>query len=220
MSNAVHSAYRVFSVCFAKQMNELGFQTLPRTRFFRECNDACILVELQKEQRARDEAATYFTVNVGISINRLRKELRPESEVGPIADFLDIDDCNWKQRLGTLTGEKSDMWWSVRDELDAKLHCEELAKKFRLIAWPKIEKLTFLDSMLRSWIDGNAPGLTEYQRLTYTARLLVTLGRLQEAASAIDALEHSSIGKPWEVRAKLDLKEYRELAQSWAGPRK
>lgn len=211
MSNVANSAYRSFSICFSKQMREIGFQILPRTRYVKRSNDACILVELQKELRPRDGGVTFFTVNIGISIDQLREEMRPENEVGPISESLDIDNCNWMQRLGALVGEKPDTWWTIRDETDAQTQCNELTEKFTLIAWPKIEEMTSVDSMLRSWADGRAPGLTEYQRLSYTARLLVGLGRHGEAIAAIDSLEQKSVGKTWEAKAKLDVNEYRGL---------
>lgn len=214
MSDPAKNAFRMFSNCFSKKMQGHGFRNLPRMRFIKQNFDTCILVELQKEQRPSDRNAIRFTINVGISVNQIREELRPEKEVGSVAESLDIDDCNWKKRLATLIGEKSDVWWSVRDEADAEWLCGDLAKKTALIAMPQVEKMASVDSLLDSWTNGVGHGLTEYQRLSYTARLLLALGRNRQAMSAIEVLEKKSVGTSWEGRAALDTHEYRNRVQS------
>lgn len=104
---------------------------------------------------------------------------------------------------------QSDVWWSVRDEQTAQAVCDEIAAGLLDIALPKVEAMASSDALVNAWREGRGQGLTEYERRANLAKLLIALGRKEEAQAAVLALEDASLGKSWAMSAAYDLKEMR-----------
>lgn len=68
-------------------------------------------------------------------------------------------------------------------------------------ALPSIEEVASSRSLIELWLEGGGPGITEYERRSNLARLLLAMGRVEEARNAVEALETASVGKGWEVSA-------------------
>jgi hypothetical protein len=66
------------------------------------------------------------------------------------------------------------------------------------------------DALVKSWQEGGGQGLTECERRVNLARLLVALGRKEEARAAAQALEDASLGKSSAVSAAVESSELRK----------
>jgi hypothetical protein len=203
-----------FKKCFAEKLESSRFFRENEV-FWRQMNDTKIVVEIQKDLKRSTKDQILFTVNVGISADVLRTESfdDPRSEYA-----LPLERCHWRQRLGRLLRDREDRWWSVRDEQRAQSLCDEIATSLREEAWPSIEDWASTSSLIRHWLEGRGPGLTEFERRSNLARLLFALGRFEDARFAVEALESASVGKGWEGTARTVATQIRtQLARQIEG---
>jgi hypothetical protein len=98
----------------------------------------------------------------------------------------------------------------VSDEKTAQAVCDEIAAGLIDIALPKVEVMASSDALVNAWREGRGQGLTEYERRANLAKLLMALGRKEEAQAAAQALEDASLGKSWAASAAYDVKELRK----------
>jgi len=169
--------------------------------------EAVLVFELQKDSKNSSKEAVRFTVNVGIFLNALRAfRCNDAAQADPSAD-----QCHWRARLGRLTPAQADVWWTIRNDEEAKVLCDEIAKSISVDALPRIEGLTTADAFVDAWRSDKGQGLTEYERRANLARLLAVLGRKTEAREALHALTAASEGKAWAVAAKVDARELGKL---------
>jgi hypothetical protein len=192
-------AFSEFKKCFAKRLESIGF-VREGDVFARQMNDTKIVVEVQKDLKRSTREQILFTVNVGISADAIRMD--------PFDDLqscyaLTLERCHWRQRLGRLLAAREDRWWSLRDEQSSQSLCDEITVGLQEEAFPSVEKVASSKSLVDLWLGGRGPGLTEYQRRSSLPRLLLALGRLEEARSAVEALEVASLGKSWEGSARI-----------------
>ena len=172
-------------------------------------HDTVVVVEVQKDRKYNTKEEVRFTVNAGISVDALRDVVAAAG--GPSSsDVPPSERCHWRQRLGHLLPVQSDVWWSVRDEKSAQSVCDEIASGLIDVALPKVEAMASSEALVRSWQEGRGPGLTEYERRANLAKLLMVLGRKEEAQVAAQALEEASLGKSWAMSAAYDVKELRK----------
>lgn len=195
-------------VCLAQRLAPSGYVGAGDI-VWRKVRGTVVVVEVQKDRKYSTKEEARFTVNVGISVDALRDVVAAEgglssSEVPP------PEKCHWRQRLGHLLPAQSDVWWSVRDEQTAQSACDEIAAGLIDIALPKVEAMASSEALARSWQEGRGQGLTEYERRVNLARLLIALGRTEEAQAAVQALEDASLGKSWAASAAYDVKELRK----------
>ncbi len=201
-------SFRHLKTCLAKRLAPSGFVGAGDI-VWRKMHDTVVVIEVQKDRKYGTKDEIRFTINVGISVDALREVVAAAG--GPSSsDVPPPEKCHWRQRLGHLLPAQSDVWWSVCNEQTAKAVCDEIASGLINIALPKAEKLASSDALVNSWQEGRGQGLTEYERRANLARLLIALGRKEEAQAAAQALEDSSLGKAWAASAAYDVKELRK----------
>jgi hypothetical protein len=175
---------------------------------WRSVKDTVVVIELQKDRKHSVKDQVRFTVNVGISVNSLRGA--STVEVGSRTPAIPLPEkCHWRQRLGFMLPERSDVWWVVGGERTTESVSDELAAGLITVALPKIEAIASSEALLHLWCEGRGQGLTEYERRANLARLLITLGRKEEARVAVQELELASIGKSWATAAAFDVRDLR-----------
>jgi Domain of unknown function (DUF4304) len=201
-------SFKHLKVCLAKRLAPSGF-VADGDIVSRKMHDTLVVIEVQKDRKYSTKEEIRFTVNVGISADALR-EVAAVAVGSSSSDVPPPEKCHWRQRLGHLLPAQSDVWWSVRDAQTAQVACYEIAAGLTDIALPKVEAVASSDALVNAWQEGRGQGLTEYERRASLARLLMALGRKEEAQAAVQALEEASLGKSWAVSAAYDVKELRK----------
>lgn len=201
-------SFKHLKACLVKRLAPNGFIDASGL-VWRQVNDTVVVLEVQKDRKYSSKEEVRFTVNAGISVDALRDFVAAAG--GPSASEVPPPErCHWRQRVGQLLPEQSDVWWSVSDEQGAQSACDEIASGLIGIALPKVEAMASSEALVRSWQEGRGQGLTEYERRLNLAKLLIALGRAEEARVAVRALEDASIGKSWAASAAYEVKELRE----------
>lgn len=201
-------SFKDFKRCLAKRLVPSGFAATGDV-LSRKVRDTVVVLEVQKDRKYSTKEEIRFTINVGISIDALHAAVAavdgiPSSEVPP------PEKCHWRERLGRLLPAQRDVWWSVRDEQTAQSVCDEIATGLLNHALSKVEAVASSEALVCLWQQGRGQGLTEYERRANLARLLIALGRKEEAQAAVQALVEASRGKSWEGSARYDVKELRK----------
>jgi hypothetical protein len=193
--------------CLAQRLAPCGFVARGDT-FLREVIDAMVVLEIQKDRKRSSKEEILFTINVGISLNRLRtSDIDEDVPTGVLLP----ESCHWRERLGRLLVNQSDTWWAVSDEQSAQSVCHEVGSGLVEYALPKVIEIASSNALIQLWKNGYGQGLTEFERRSNLARLLCVSNRPEEARAAIDELEQASLGKSWENSAKFTANELRKL---------
>lgn len=202
--NDALKAFNMVKACLTRFLASNGF-SVKNYVAWRPINDTVLLIEIQKDKKHNSEDVIRFTVNIGISIDALRKfEAIPEVLPPTLAK------CHWRQRLGRLMPQEADLWWSVADNEDATLVCEQILKGLSDFALPKIKSIASSEVLMKFWEEDIGQGLTEYERRVYLARLLVFEKRGEQARAALESLEKASIGRLWEKSAAVEIEKLRD----------
>lgn len=145
-------------------LKPLGFRKR-RLTFTRDLGGVVQIIALQKSTSSTD-AVVKVTANAGLWLN----ELAPIRAGVP--DNPDIWSAHWQVRVGQLSPEKTDLWWSVKSADDARAVGAELALRIVSHVLPEMERLSSREAVIHLWRSGPAPGLTAGQRDRYLAKLL------------------------------------------------
>jgi hypothetical protein len=132
----------------------MGFQ------FTRDTGDVTHLVSLQAST-ASTSSALKATVNVAVWIPALEENAKP-----------DVWSAHWRNRIGHLMPEHSDIWWYANSDEEAKSIGTQIAEAIRDFAIPILETLATRRALLALWETGVSPGLTAVQADRFRRRLL------------------------------------------------
>ena len=201
------ASFRHLKACLVKRLAPRGFERAGDIVWCK-AYDTVVVVEVQKDRKYSTKTEIRFTI-AGISVDALR-DVVAAAGGSSSSDVPPPEKCHWRQRLGYLLPAQSDMWWSVHDEQSARSLCDEIASELIDIALPKVEAIASSEALIRSWKEGRGQGLTEYERRVNLARLLLALRRVEEARTALQALEDASLGRSWAASAAYDVKELRK----------
>jgi len=138
--------------------------------FSRTSEDVVHLVEIQSSRSNTDFQAR-FTVNIGVFASAvehadIRDTARPS-----------IPGAHWRWRLGSLSPEKKDVWWESSTLAESEAAAHQITDRLALYGLPALAAIPNLQALAAVWKSGNGPGLTEYQRANFLARLISTNGR-------------------------------------------
>ncbi len=150
-------------------LRPVGYRTAG-SLFSRLSEDVIHLVEIQSS-RGNTDLQARFTVNVGV--------FAPAVEYADVRDRMrpSIAGAHWRWRLGSLSPEKKDLWWSVCTPAEAGAAARDIASRLSLYALPALAAVPNLQALVEVWKSGRCPGLTEYQRTDFLTRLSSTEGR-------------------------------------------
>ena len=138
--------------------------------FSRTSEDLVHLVEVQSS-RSNTDLEARFTVNIGI--------FAPAVVYADVRDTTrpSIPGAHWRRRLGSLSLEKKDLWWSARTRAEAETVAHDITDCLALNALRALAELPNLQALAAVWKSGNSPGITEHQRMDFLARLRSAEGR-------------------------------------------
>jgi hypothetical protein len=190
-----------FKACLRKRLTPAGFAAEGEL-FSCKAQDVLIVLEILRDRKRSAKEVIRFTINVGISADALRTAAADGAQLSAIPR---PETCHWRDRLGRLLGAESDVWWSVGSGLNTQSVCDEIADGLLETALPKVHAVASSDALVRLWQDGRGRGLTEYERRVNLVKMLLALGRREEARVAVQALQDSSKGRSWEASARYDV---------------
>lgn len=99
-----------------------------------------------------DPSLYEFTVNVGVFSSII---YRFENETSRIPKFPNEAQCHWQSRLGELTPEGKDVWWSFRDPKEAGQVWTRVAQLLDAYALPTLRDratdVGFRDFLIHQW---------------------------------------------------------------------
>jgi hypothetical protein len=64
-----------------------------------------------------------------------------------------------------------DRWWAVTTELEASIAASELSEALQTYALAKFDALATSGALVKLWMSGVSPGLTEFQAKRYLKKL-------------------------------------------------
>nr|WP_315835559.1 DUF4304 domain-containing protein [Bradyrhizobium prioritasuperba] len=172
-------SFKDFKQCLVKHLWPAGFVGADGL-LSRKVNDTVVVLQVQKHRKSSGDEIV-FTINTGISVDALRTDAFSEASATKV---LRPESCHWRQRLGRLLPAQTDVWWSLRDERDVRSTCDEIVEGLMGQALPRIDEAASSASLILLWRQDRGPGLTEYERRSNLARLLVALERIEEAKTA------------------------------------
>jgi hypothetical protein len=183
------ACYKDLLSTVALKLEEIGF-CRKGTNFYLWEHGNCGLVNFQKSGKSMADIIL-FTVNVGTASGALLEFFGNHAARVP-----SIEECHWRQRLGFLFPDSSDRWWHIETVTSPSALADEISNALLRLALPAIKKYMSDESLRDLWSSGNAPGITELERLKYLSVLL----KLSGSKDALDAIKNTlntmSEGRP------------------------
>jgi hypothetical protein len=131
--------------------------------FSRAVNDVIHYISFQSSQSSTSTALK-ITLNVGVWVATLAENWEKAGILG----------SQWRERIGFLMPEHNDRWWIISSQREARIAASEINDAVKRYVLPKLETLSTIDSLVKLWRAGIAPGLTELTVKRYLAQLSPT----------------------------------------------
>jgi hypothetical protein len=148
--------------------------------FSRQLEEVWHFVGFQKSR-----SSDTFTVNLGVASKRILRFLE-----GPAKPSF--DDCHWNERLGFLSPQRDDLWWTLSDPASMA----EALLLLKMHGLPSLEALSSDLALRDLWLTGQSPGLTEMQRLVCLSTLLASLGPADQLALVKQEMQDMAANRP------------------------
>ena len=132
--------------------------------FMRPAREVVHLIEIQGANTNLAESAR-FTVNVGVFAHGLDAPDRRG------AAMPSMPAAHWRERLGFLMPEYTDVWWTMKSREEAEEAGRDIAERVARHAIPALKQLHSREALVSLWRSGQSPGLTAVQRAAYLDRL-------------------------------------------------
>jgi hypothetical protein len=145
--------------CISEVLRPAGFRKTGSV-FSREVNDVLHIVGLQSSTSST-ASSLRITVNIGVVVPTLLSSSQQP----------DVWSSHWRQRIGMLMSERSDLWWSMSTEQEAHAAGAEIAAAVQQFALPALSAIENAAALARLWKSGVSPGLTQVQAQRYLHRL-------------------------------------------------
>ncbi|KPJ65105.1 MAG: hypothetical protein AMJ43_11410 [Coxiella sp. DG_40] len=198
--NSLSSYKRIIEKHVLPFLEELGFRRFGDS--FKIIVSGNIgIIDFQKSNKSTNNHV-FFTVNLAVILHSLYEF---EGFHTPI-EKLREENGHWRERLGYLLPERSDVWWEVSKDTDMDAIGHELVLIIKDYAIPEIMQYISDENLMNLWIEGKSPGLTNIQRLEYLTVLLKLKGYNKFLQKAIEELKTVSRGKPYEHAVKIHLR--------------
>lgn len=141
-----------------------------------------LLIEVQRSTRSR-AGQLLITANLGIISRRVGEVMSPQVPLSPT-----FPTWHWRQRIGFLTPEKRDLWWSIECEDDLVVAGSEFASVIENFGVPALFDAATDEALRDLWLKGKAQGISELQRLLFLSAMLASLGQKRELDPVISRL--------------------------------
>lgn len=123
------------------------------------------IVAFQRSSKST-ASAIVFTINLGVVSGALVRKSDPEKD--PSREGIEA--AHIRERIGALTPENDDRWWTVTASPAGDISAE-VADLVATLAIPFLRKHATDRDLLALWRTGRSPGLTERQRVRNLALL-------------------------------------------------
>ncbi|RFS26229.1 DUF4304 domain-containing protein [Chitinophaga silvatica] len=184
----------------SQTLKEAGYKKKGNSFYSNQKNNWGI-INFQKSKSSNEDTLK-FTINYGVCSSVLRKVV----DYNTSNEKLDVADCHWQARIGTLMPGAPDFWWTTSDK-QLNQTVDEVITALKNNVLPEINKRISDKDLIEVWMSDQYPGTTELNRFRY----LITL--LKEANDSrlipfINNFITSLQGKPLEKMAIAHLKEF------------
>ncbi len=125
----------------APLLKERGFRKKARN-FYRQHDDRVELINVQASQW-NEGAEGQFTVNVGVYYPAISEITDAPSVKGMPKEY----DCTVRQRIGLISEDRKDTWWSLNATSDDGQIAKDVAKKVEMLCLPWLESMSNLDEV-------------------------------------------------------------------------
>lgn len=159
------------------------------------------LLDFQKSRKSTVDEVL-FTINLGVSSSRLQEFFAPDL----LEQKPSIEDCQWRERVGSLLPEHQDKWWLVQGNETFDSLVNEIKSCLVEIAIPELEQHLSDEKLGSVWSSGNSPGLSDIQRLVNLSVLLKMAGADSFLREILKELEDKSAGKSTALMVKQHLR--------------
>lgn len=160
------------------------------------------LIDVQRSAKSTRERVV-FTLNLGVWSDRIAGFMPSSSKAQPPA----ITECHWRERIGFLLPKREDEWWSITQVDDVEVVKRELAPALENVVIPVVLAHIGDEALRDEWLCGEAPGLTDMQRLMYLSIMLKEIGPHDALESVIAELKQQTEGKPAEATVHRHLQK-------------
>jgi hypothetical protein len=202
--NPVVSLKEILSIVELR-LGEIGLRRKGNTFYLRKADNWGI-VNFQKSGKSTARVIL-LTVNVGVALGILTEFFGHQATQVP-----SIDRCQWRKRLGFFLPKPSDTWWRIDATTRPTAIAEEILDALLKLAFPEMKKFMADANLRELWASGDAPGLTEVERLKCLSLLLKLTGAGPDALDGVrSALQRASDGGPSAAAIALHLSRLDEL---------
>lgn len=125
------------------------------------------IVEFQRSTKS-SRGVVIFTINLGVFCGVLRESNQPPPEKARTIH------AHLRQRIGALLPGNQDKWWELTEGTDTDALSAEVADLVCVKAVPYLQRYLNTSELVRLWKSGQAPGLTETQRVRYLEKVRQT----------------------------------------------
>lgn len=150
-----------------------------------------MLIAFQKSVKSSADHVV-FTATLGVWSHRVAQF----DWLGEMNQQPSIDRCHWTRRLGELLPEQQDHWWTLTGTVRDAQVAQEVTQLLTERALPLLSQMSSDEELRDVWLTGNAPGLTEFQRLMYLSSLLRSVGPAPALGPVLDELRKETAGTP------------------------
>lgn len=141
MSEISKKIDEIVKLGLAPLLKEHGFKKKARN-FYREHEDRIDLINVQASQ-FNAGAEGQFTVNVGVYF----PAISAITDALPVKGMPKEYDCTARERIGLLSSDNRDTWWSVDDSVDTNNMAAELASSVESLCLPWLAKMAYLENL-------------------------------------------------------------------------
>jgi len=159
-----------------------------------------MLIAFQKSVKSSADHVV-FTATLGVWSHRVAQLDRP----GEMNQQPSIDQCHWTRRRGELLSEQPDHWWTLTGTVRDAQVTQDVAQLLTERALPLLSQRSSDEELRDVRLTGNAPGLTEFQRLMYLSSLLRSVGPAPALGPVLDELRKETAGTPLNSIAKAHI---------------
>ncbi len=136
-----------------------GF-TVRGNTFYASSQDVVVMIQLQK--------SVYSTADIiEATVNLAVYSLTLTEKLGYRWRQPSVIDAHWRERLGFLSPERDDIWWTVSSEEQAREAGADIACRLNCYGLPALFALSSTAKLHELWRSDGRHGLTDYERREY-----------------------------------------------------
>jgi hypothetical protein len=170
--------------------------------FYLEAHKNFGVLNFQKSRESTKEVVK-FTINFGVYSDVLGKLQYDYSNVIK----PEVEQCQWRTRIGAFMAGSPDFWWEVKVSDDLKSVASNVTDIVQNITIPEINKRINDEGLLNSWMNETFAGTTEIGRFIYVTTLLKAKGDFNTLKQVVETFMEKSKGKSNASIATEHLKE-------------